>query len=81
MQMRADEGGPRAALRGQRAGRGQASIRPPPARVGRRAGDVGPLNVFNEVYRFSRKCDYKRALIEDLNTIIKWFNLVEKSIT
>jgi hypothetical protein len=31
--------------------------------------------------RFSRKYDYKRALIEDPNTIIKWFNLIEKTIT
>ena len=48
--MRADEGRPRAALRGRRVGRGQASIRPPPDPRGRRAGDAGPLNVFNEVY-------------------------------
>ena len=47
--MRADKGRSRAALRGRRVGRGQASISPPPARVGRRAGDAGPLNVFNEV--------------------------------
>jgi hypothetical protein len=30
--------------------------------------------------RFSRKYDYKRALIEDLNIIVKWFKLVEKTI-
>jgi hypothetical protein len=30
--------------------------------------------------RFSRKYDYKRAIIEDLNTIIEWFKLVEKTI-
>jgi hypothetical protein len=30
--------------------------------------------------RFSRKYDYKRALMEDPNTIIEWFKLVEKTI-
>lgn len=31
--------------------------------------------------RFSRKYDYKRALMEDPNTIIEWFKLVEKTIS
>jgi hypothetical protein len=31
--------------------------------------------------RFSRRYNYKRALIEDLNTIIGWFKLVKKTIT
>jgi hypothetical protein len=30
--------------------------------------------------RFSRKYDYKRALMEDPNIIIEWFKLVEKTI-
>ncbi|KAL2696030.1 hypothetical protein AAEP93_003330 [Penicillium crustosum] len=31
--------------------------------------------------RFSRKYDYKRALIEDPNIIIEWFKLIERTIT
>jgi hypothetical protein len=31
--------------------------------------------------RFSRKYDYKRALMEDPNIIIEWFKLVERTIT
>ncbi|KAL2697510.1 hypothetical protein AAEP93_011414 [Penicillium crustosum] len=30
--------------------------------------------------RFSRRYDYKRALMEDPNTIIEWFKLVKKTI-